>query len=130
MGDFVKEHGMPNAVVSGGAAGADTMGEKWARSNNVKDIRIYKPDWRKYGKKAGILRNKDIINDATHVVAFPSVESKGTFHSIRLAKDQGKKVIEVLYDAPEQDAPDIKTPEDKIPETESEKPRDCKKQKL
>src|SRR3954470_15364903 len=31
-------------VVSGGAKGADSLGEKWAKENKVK-IKVFKPDW-------------------------------------------------------------------------------------
>lgn len=84
---------MPSEVVSGGARGADTLGEKWARSKNI-PVTIYKPDWIKHGKAAGPIRNRDIIERATHVLAFPSRKGKGTQHSLSLAeKDPTKKVL-------------------------------------
>jgi hypothetical protein len=84
--------GTPEEVVSGGARGADTLGEKWAQTNDIPTT-IYKPDWIRYGKRAGIIRNVDIITRATHVVAFPSKTGKGTQHSISLAEEQGKKLL-------------------------------------
>ena len=84
--------GNPEVVISGGARGADTLGEQWAKSLNIPTI-IYNPDWSTYGKRAGILRNIDIINNSTHVIAFPSKRGKGTQHSIKLAEKQGKPLI-------------------------------------
>lgn len=84
--------GVPEVVVSGGARGADTMGENWARSRDI-PTQIYRPDWQGKGKAAGFIRNRDIIDEATHVLAFPSRKGKGTQHSIELAKQQKKPVL-------------------------------------
>lgn len=45
MTDRVAKHGMPELVVSGGAKGADTLGEQWARKHKIK-VLILKPDWK------------------------------------------------------------------------------------
>ena len=83
-------------IVSGGAKGADSLGEKWAIENNIKTC-IYKPDWKTYGKKAGFIRNVDIIEDSDIVIAFWDALSRGTEHSINLAKEMGKKVIIIYF---------------------------------
>jgi len=81
-------------LVSGGAKGADLLGEKYA---NEKDIptAIFKPDWKKYGRGAGFVRNKEIVNAAEIVVAFWDGVSKGTKNSIDLAK-KAKKVVYII----------------------------------
>ena len=56
-------------LVSGGAKGADTLGEQYAKENNI-PTKIFLPDWNKHGKAAGFIRNTDIINEAELVVAF------------------------------------------------------------
>ena len=83
-------------IVSGGAKGADTLGERWAKENNI-EILIYLADWNKYGKKAGFMRNYDIIKNCEAVIAFWDGISKGTAHSLKLAKEQNKfiKIIKV-----------------------------------
>ena len=53
---------------------------------------IFLPDWDKYGKSAGFIRNKLIINEADMVVAFWDGKSKGTKNSIDLAINAGKPV--------------------------------------
>ena len=83
-------------IVSGGAQGADSLGEKYAKNNNI-PIKIFKPDWKKFGRSAGIIRNKDIISAADVVIAFWDGESKGTLNSIDLAKKNGKKLIIVYF---------------------------------
>ena len=78
-------------IISGGANGADTLGEKYANINKIPTL-ILKPDWGKYGKGAGYIRNKDIINSSDKVVAFWDGKSKGTLNSINLAKKQNKLI--------------------------------------
>ena len=62
---------MPEIIISGGAIGSDKMAERYAKIHNI-PVLILVPDWKKHGKKAGILRNTDIINESTHVIAFPN----------------------------------------------------------
>ena len=40
-------------LISGGASGADALAEAWAITNNV-PVKLFKPDWKKYGRAAGI----------------------------------------------------------------------------
>ena len=96
MKDFIAKHGMPSSIVSGGARGADTLAERWAKENDVGVI-IFKPDWSK-GKGAALERNFDIVGNCTHMIAFPSKNSRGTWHSIGIAKQMGINVIEICYD--------------------------------
>ena len=46
-------------IVSGGARGVDTLAEIYAKKNNI-PITIFKPDWDKYGKSAGVIRNYEM----------------------------------------------------------------------
>lgn len=75
-------------IVSGGARGVDQAAEHAAGCAGLQKI-IYPADWSKYGKKAGYLRNIDIVNAADKLVAFWDGKSKGTQHSINLAKAKG-----------------------------------------
>lgn len=91
--EFVVRYGIPAKVVSGGAPGADTMGEKWARRMKI-SVLVLKPNWRpkgKYNPRAGLERNTDIVNACTHMIAFPSKKGSGTQDSIRKAR--GKPCI-------------------------------------
>jgi len=76
--------------VSGGAIGVDSWAEECILGHTIKHI--FKPDWDKYGKRAGFLRNELIINEADKVIAFWDGQSKGTKHSIDLAIKAGKPV--------------------------------------
>jgi hypothetical protein len=76
-------------IVSGGAKGADSLAEQYAKENNI-PIKIFKPDWSRFGRSAGMVRNKDIVDYSEKVIAFWDGESKGTKNSIYLSKRQGK----------------------------------------
>ena len=77
------------AIVSGGAKGADTLAEKYAKEHNY-PLRVYKADWNAYGKRAGFLRNEEMhkcisIYENKGVVAFWDGNSSGTAHNFELA---------------------------------------------
>ena len=74
-----------STVISGGADGTDSLAEKWAKTNKIA-TEIYLPDWAKFGKRAGFIRNRDIINNSDACIAFWDGKSKGTQNSIELAK--------------------------------------------
>jgi hypothetical protein len=78
-------------VVSGAAKGADSLGEKWALENNIQTL-IFHADWNQYGKRAGFIRNEDIIKNCDYCVAFWDGESKGTKHSLSLCEKYTKPV--------------------------------------
>lgn len=82
-------------IVSGHAKGADKLGEKYADENNIPK-EIYIPQWDLFGKKAGFMRNEDIIKNSDIVIAFWDSKSKGTRDSIGRA-NQMKKTTLIVY---------------------------------
>ena len=50
-------------VVCGKARGADSLGEKWALSREIK-VSYFIPDWESLGKRAGFVRNNDMAEYA------------------------------------------------------------------
>jgi len=46
-------------IVSGGARGVDTLAEIYAKDKCI-PVKIFKPDWNKYGKSAGVIRNYEM----------------------------------------------------------------------
>ena len=75
-------------IISGGAKGADSFGEKWAHSMGI-PVEIFIPDWDTRGKRAGMLRNIDMVNISDGLLAIWDEESKGTKHVIEYAKSRG-----------------------------------------
>jgi predicted Rossmann fold nucleotide-binding protein DprA/Smf involved in DNA uptake len=80
-----------SAIVSGGADGADSLGQRYAKDKGLKILIIY-PNWNKDGKSAGFKRNREIIEKCDKVVAFWQNDSKGTANSISIAKELNKEV--------------------------------------
>ena len=78
-------------IISGGAKGADTLGERFAKDFNL-DTLIFKPDWNMYGKSAGFIRNRKIVENCDVLFAFQVNKSRGTQHSIDLARELKKEV--------------------------------------
>ena len=62
-------------VVSGCAKGADTCGEQWAGYRYI-PIKKFPANWNKYGRAAGMIRNREMAEYADAVVLFPG--GKGT----------------------------------------------------
>jgi len=80
-------------LLEGGAQGADRIAQDWAKANSVAHVCV-KPDWQKYGKAAGMIRNQAMVDKAVNLakeydsdflfgLAFPLKESKGTWDCIR-----------------------------------------------
>ena len=78
-------------IVSGTCKGADILGENYAKDNKL-PIKQFPADWDKHGNKAGYIRNKEMAEYATHLIALWDGESKGTKMMIDLAKRNGLKV--------------------------------------
>ena len=79
-------------IVSGGAVGIDTYAKLFAGRHHI-PLMEFLPDYSKFGKQAPLRRNTQIVKEATKVIAFPSAESRGTYHSITEARRMRKTVI-------------------------------------
>lgn len=84
------------AIVSGCARGADTMGEHWAWEHRFEVLR-FPAEWEVHGKRAGFIRNEQMADAATHLIAFHDGVSRGTAHMIDLARKKGLKVVVVRF---------------------------------
>lgn len=79
----------PVTVIHGGARGADRMAGNIARRYGF-DVKTYPADWDRYGKRAGILRNLQMLDQEPAVVlAFCKDGSRGTQHTINEARRRG-----------------------------------------
>ena len=89
-------------IVSGGARGADTLGERFANEMGL-EISRFIPDWDGLGKRAGYVRNAEMAKFAVEddndgmLIAFWDGQSRGTKHMIDLAKRYGLEVHVVNY---------------------------------
>lgn len=77
-------------IVSGGAKGADSLAEQYAKDRGYR-LKVMPANWDKYGKSAGYRRNEDmhLYISARHnrgIVGFWDEQSKGTAHNFELSK--------------------------------------------
>ena len=78
-------------LVSGGAKGIDTCAREYALSHGLK-LTEFQPDYRRYGRAAPLVRNREIVAYADQVLAFWDGKSPGTKYVIDQFKKQKKTV--------------------------------------
>jgi hypothetical protein len=87
------ELGPFEAVIHGGAQGADWCAHLWANSptGEISEI-VFKADWATHGCKAGPIRNQQMLDEGKPdlVVAFPG--GRGTDDMVRRAEKAGVPV--------------------------------------
>ena len=83
-------------IVCGRAKGADALGEKDAKENNI-PIKYFLADWDKYGKGAGPIRNHQMGDYADYLIAFWDKKSKGTLDMINYMQQIGKHGKVIYY---------------------------------
>lgn len=75
-------------IVSGGAAGADRLGEKRARANAI-PLRVFPANWARDAHAAGFIRNRMMAVYADALIALWDGKSRGTANMIDLAEKKG-----------------------------------------
>ena len=75
-----------NILLTGGARGADILASRlWGELGGK--VEVYRADWDRYGKSAGMIRNIEMFETGLDkVIAFWDCHSKGTEHSIKLGR--------------------------------------------
>lgn len=94
LDDFIKESKIEvSAVISGACWGIDQLGEEWAKKNS-KEISTAPADWKKYGKRAGFIRNSEMALAGDCLICIYSSGSSGSLHMISEMKRLGKPIFE------------------------------------
>lgn len=104
-------------VVSGGAKGIDSLGERWSEQNLGKRAKQFKPEWndihaegavvktnrygQKYNAKAGFDRNEKMAEYADALIAI-DLDTRGTNDMIKRAQEHGLKVF--IWEPSEEDS--------------------------
>lgn len=78
-----------DTVISGGARGADALAERYAEEHNI-PLQVFKADWDTYGRRAGFVRNQQMIESCDVCFVFWDGTSKGTKLSIDLCTRHNK----------------------------------------
>jgi hypothetical protein len=84
----------PEIIIHGGAKGADTLADEWARGHQI-PTKCYPAAWQLYGRRAGPIRNQQMLTDGKPdlVIAFPG--GRGTADMVRRAKLAGVSVVDI-----------------------------------
>lgn len=88
VNQFVQSLPADTVVVSGGARGVDREAARAAKRRGLRTL-IFLADWNTYGRRAGMIRNEQIVDHADQVVAFWDGRSPGTANTIQRARRKG-----------------------------------------
>lgn len=93
MEDVLKQWNI-GVLIEGEAKGADTLAREYAERSGI-SIEAYPADWETFGKRAGPIRNHQMLTDGKPelVVAFLAPDSRGTKHMIEIAQKAGVEVM-------------------------------------
>lgn len=83
-----------DTIISGGAKGIDTLAANYAKEKNISLIEFL-PDYKKNGRAATFIRNREIVDNSNVVVAFWNGNSKGTKYTLDYARKKNKRIIVV-----------------------------------
>lgn len=76
-------------IIHGAARGADTVAA-WLAEDFGFTVHAYPADWERHGKRAGFLRNLQMLEQEPDlVIAFQLAGSRGTQHTIDEARRRG-----------------------------------------
>lgn len=81
----------PSEICHGGAAGVDSLAQKWADERGVQST-VFEANWAAEGRSAGPTRNKRMLDEwkPDRVIAFSG--GKGTADMVRRARSAGLRV--------------------------------------
>lgn len=83
-----------DTIISGGAKGIDTLAANYAKEKKINLIEFL-PDYKKNGRAATFIRNREIVDNSNVVVAFWNGKSKGTKYTLDYARKKNKRIIVV-----------------------------------
>ncbi len=79
-------------ILSGHCRGTDMLAEKYAKIRNYK-LEIIPAQWKLYGKSAGPIRNRIMVESSNCVIAFWDNKSRGTKNLVYLANQFNKPLF-------------------------------------
>ncbi len=76
--------------------GPDHLAERYGEEKGIA-LCVFKPDYARYGKKAPLIRNQQIVDAAELVIAFWDNKSRGTAYTLKYAQKRGKPVKIITF---------------------------------
>lgn len=97
--ELQKEYNITMIVSGGCKTGADRFAETIASIHNI-PIKIHHPQWQKFGKAAGPIRNSLIVEDSDVLIACASNDGKkstsGTYDTITKFRNKQKGELYIV----------------------------------
>lgn len=84
-------------IISGTARGADRLGERYAKESGFEPPIKMPADWDKYGKKAGHIRNQEMLDIADAVIVFWDGKTPGSKNMISITQKSKKPLRIILF---------------------------------
>jgi YspA, cpYpsA-related SLOG family len=84
-------------VITGGARGAELLSYRWAWKHAIKH-QLFRADWERFGKSAGVRRNHQMAQAGDVLVAFWDDHSPCTAHMVQCMQQLGKPCVIVRTD--------------------------------
>ena len=79
-------------IICGGAIGIDSLAERMADELGISKL-VLRPDYKRYGKAAPLVRNKIMVDLADEVIVIWDGKSHGAAFTLKYAHEQKKKVV-------------------------------------
>tara|TARA_Y100001935_G_C17263002_1_gene487527 strand:- start:910 stop:1380 length:471 start_codon:yes stop_codon:yes gene_type:complete len=95
LDDWVEEHAYPDMIIIGGASGVDYLAERWADNQNI-PLAVYTEAWQSprpdteqdSGRPEAVATlAREMLENATHMLAFPGPESVWTKRMMEIANE-------------------------------------------
>lgn len=86
--------GKEDCIIAGGARGADELAKQFGYVYDI-PVEIYHADWETYGKAAGYIRNKTMLEEGKPDMVVAFAGGKGTAMMVKIAREAGVPVLEV-----------------------------------
>ncbi|TXH09756.1 MAG: DUF2493 domain-containing protein [Spirochaetes bacterium] len=97
--EFEFDHPKISEIVSGGADGADLIGEMLAREKGI-PIKRFLPDWGRYGRAAGPMRNEQMAQYAEALLLAWDGISAGSLSMLKSAQRHNLPVYGSIRSVP------------------------------
>jgi len=90
VNEWVEANGQPHSIISGGQRGADSFARRYAEENDIPFKEHHHNTYRHMGSpRMYHHRNQLVVNDSTHLLAFPSKRGRGTQVTMGMANKKG-----------------------------------------
>jgi len=82
----------PTVIIAGAARGADRLAATYARTHGI-TLEEYPADWDQYGKRAGFIRNSQMLTEGKPDMVLAMPGGVGTRMMVEIATKAGVPVI-------------------------------------